>query len=55
MITQADRAAERRRVKLEDVQRQLNEGSLKIRKMTAEERKRFPPKPADARRDSRRK
>jgi hypothetical protein len=50
MLTQADRAAEKRRVKLEDVQRQLNEGSLTIRKMTAEERKRFPPQPADARR-----
>jgi hypothetical protein len=50
MITQADRAAEKRRVKLEDVQRQLKEGSLTIRKMTAEERKRFPPQPADARR-----
>jgi hypothetical protein len=45
MITQADRAAERRKVKLEDVQRQLKEGSLKIRKMTAEERESFPPKP----------
>jgi hypothetical protein len=44
MITQADRAAEKRRVKLEDVQRQLADGSLTIRKMTAEERKRFPPK-----------
>jgi len=50
MLTQADRAAEKRRVKLEDVQRQLNEGSLTIRKMTAEERKRFPTQPADARR-----
>jgi hypothetical protein len=50
VITQADRAAEKRRVKLEDVQRQLEDGSLTIRKMTAEERKRFPPKPADPRR-----
>jgi hypothetical protein len=48
MITQADRAAERRKVKLEDVQRQLKEGSLKIRKMTAEERASFPPKPVAA-------
>jgi hypothetical protein len=45
MKTQADRAAEKRRVKLEDVQRQLDEGSLTIRKMTAQERKRFPPPP----------
>ncbi len=33
-------------MKLEDVQRQLDEGSLKIRKMTAEERERFPAKDA---------
>jgi hypothetical protein len=50
MLTQADRAAEKRRVKLEDVQRQVEDGSLTIRKMTAEERKRFPPKPAEPRR-----
>lgn len=50
MITQADRAAEKRRVKLEDVQRQVKEGSLTIRKMTAEERKRYPPKPSTPRR-----
>jgi predicted nucleic acid-binding Zn-ribbon protein len=46
MITQADRAAEKRRVKLEDVKRQVKDGSLTIRKMTAEERKRYPPKPS---------
>src|SRR6202035_5472140 len=53
MITQADRAAERRRLKLEDVQRQLKEGSLTIRKMTTEDRKRYPPQPAKARRNGR--
>jgi hypothetical protein len=53
MLTQADRAAEKRRVKLEDVQRQLEDGSLTIRKMTDEERKRFPPKPAEPRRKRR--
>ena len=37
---------ERRRAKLEDVQRQVKDGSLTIRKMTAEERKRYPSKPA---------
>jgi len=42
MLTQADRAAERRRVKLEEIERQLKDGSLKIRKMTPSERKRFP-------------
>jgi hypothetical protein len=50
VLTQADRAAERRRVKLEDVQRQLKEGSLKIRSMTAEERKRYPAVPVKPRR-----
>jgi hypothetical protein len=44
VLTQAQRAAEKRRAKLEDVQRQVREGSLKIRRMTAEERKRFPPR-----------
>jgi hypothetical protein len=53
MVTQADRAAERRRLKLEDVQRQLKEGSLTIRKMTREERKRYPPVPAKPRRGGR--
>jgi hypothetical protein len=46
MGTQAERAAERRRLKLEEMQRQLKAGSLKIRKMTAQERKRFPPRPS---------
>jgi hypothetical protein len=50
MLTQADRVAERRRVKLEDVQRQLKDGSLTIRKMTAEERRRHPARPVKARR-----
>jgi hypothetical protein len=54
MATQADRAAERRVAKLEEVERQIKDGSLTIRKMTAEERKRFPPRPAKARKGSRR-
>jgi hypothetical protein len=44
MLTQAERAAEKRRTKLQDIRRQVKEGSLTIRKMTAEERKRFPPR-----------
>jgi hypothetical protein len=55
MITQADRAAERRRVKLEEIQRQVKDGSLTIRKMTAEERKRYPPRPATGRGRGRRR
>jgi len=46
MRTQAERAAENRRVKLADVERQLKDGSLKVRKMTAKERKLFPPPPS---------
>jgi hypothetical protein len=45
MLTQAERAAEKRRVKLEEMKRQVKDGSLKIRKMTAKERRRFPPRP----------
>jgi hypothetical protein len=45
MITQAERAAEKRREKLEEIERQVKAGSLKIRKLTAKERKRFPPRP----------
>jgi hypothetical protein len=52
MLTQADRAAERRRAKLEEIRQQVKDGSLTIRKMTAEERKRYPPKPSTGRRPS---
>jgi len=48
MLTQADRAAEKRRLKLEEIQRQVKDGSLNIRKMTAQERKSFPPRPVKA-------
>lgn len=50
MLTQADRAAERRRVKLEEIQRKVKDGSLRIRKMSPAERRRFPAIPAKARR-----
>jgi hypothetical protein len=46
VTTQAERTAEKRRVKLEEIQRQVKDGSLKIRKMTAQERTRFPPRPS---------
>jgi hypothetical protein len=49
MSTYAERAAEKRRVTFEDIQRKVKDGSLKIRKMTAQERRRFP-EPAKARR-----
>jgi hypothetical protein len=50
MGAQADRAAEQRRVKLEEIQRQLDTGALTIRKMTPKERKLYPPKPPKKRR-----
>jgi hypothetical protein len=50
VLTQAERAAERRAVKLKEIDRQVKEGSLKIRKMTRDERRRFPALPAKARR-----
>jgi hypothetical protein len=50
MFSQADRAAERRRVKLEELQRLAQDGSLRIRKMTAEERWRYSAVPTKARR-----
>jgi hypothetical protein len=50
MPTHADRVAELRRANLEKIQRQVKAGSLTIRKMTPEERKRYPPKPSKGRR-----
>ncbi len=50
MLTQADRAAARRREKLEEIQRKVKDGSLRIRKMSPAERRRFPAIPAKARR-----
>jgi hypothetical protein len=50
MLTQAERAAERRRAKLEEVQRQVKDGSLRIHKMTPEERRRYPAVAPKARR-----
>jgi hypothetical protein len=50
MLTQADRAAARRREKLMEIQRQVKDGSLRIRKMTRDERRRYPAVPAKPRR-----
>ena len=41
----AERAAEQRRVKLEEIQQLIDAGSLTVRKMTAAERERYPPRP----------
>jgi hypothetical protein len=50
MLTQADRAAERRDVELREIERQVKDGSLRIRKMTSGERRRDTAVPAKARR-----
>jgi hypothetical protein len=50
MLTQADRVAERHRVRPEEIQRQVKDDSLKTRKMTLEERLCGPAVPAKARR-----
>jgi hypothetical protein len=44
VITQAERAAEQRLVKLAEIERQVKAGTLTIREMTAAERKRYPPR-----------
>jgi anti-sigma28 factor (negative regulator of flagellin synthesis) len=43
--TQQERAAERRQAKLEEIQQQIDEGTLTVRQMTPAERKRNPPRP----------
>ena len=42
MPTPRERAEEKRRQKLEDVERQKESGELVVRKMTDEEREKFP-------------
>jgi hypothetical protein len=52
--TARERAEEKRQEKLELVRAQVENGSLVIRKMTKEERRRFPPKPENSKRDGKR-
>ncbi|HEY2318210.1 MAG TPA: hypothetical protein VGH67_07920 [Solirubrobacteraceae bacterium] len=40
-----EKAEEKRQAKLAQVQEQVDEGSLVIRKMTEEERQKYPPRP----------
>lgn len=49
VLTQADRRAESRRVKLDEIQLRVKDGSLTIRSMTLEERERYPPRPSKVR------
>jgi hypothetical protein len=48
--TTREKAEERRRAKLELVREQVENGSLVIRQMTDDERRRYPPRPAKPRR-----
>ncbi len=50
MKTTREKAEERRQAKLEMVREQVENGSLVIRQMTDEERRRNPPRPAKAKR-----
>ncbi len=52
--TTRERAEERRKAKLELVRAQVESGSLLIRQMTDEERRRYPPRPAKPKRVERR-
>jgi hypothetical protein len=52
MKTTRERAEERRQAKLELVREQVQDGSLVIRKMTDEERRQNPPRPAAPKRRS---
>jgi hypothetical protein len=52
--TTREKAEERRAEKLEIVRQQVESGSLVIRKMTAEERQRYPPPPVERNRVAKR-
>jgi hypothetical protein len=54
MKSTRERAEEKRQEKLDLVRQQLESGSLKIRQMTEEERRRYPPRPRPPRRVGRR-
>lgn len=53
MKTSRERAEEKREAKLESVREQVLNGSLVIRPMTDEERRRYPPRPAQPKRPTR--
>jgi hypothetical protein len=54
MKTARQRADEKRAAKLEHVQEQLQSGSLVIRQMTADERRRYPMRPPKPKRSGQR-
>lgn len=54
MTTSRERAEEKRQEKLERVREEVERGSLVIRQMTEEERRRYPPRPPAPKREGRR-
>jgi hypothetical protein len=50
MKTPRERAEEKRQEKLDLVREQIESGALTIRQMTAEERRRYPPRPVQSKR-----
>jgi hypothetical protein len=54
MRTARERAEDKRQEKLELVREQVESGSLVIRKMTEDERRRYAPRPAQPKRSGRR-
>ena len=50
MKTARERAEEKRQEKLDLLREQVESGALVIRQMTAEERRRYPPRPARVKR-----
>jgi hypothetical protein len=52
--TTRERAEEKRSAKLELVREQVESGALTIRQMTAEERRRYPPRPVAPKRQGKR-
>jgi hypothetical protein len=55
MKSTQDRQREERERKLAEIRRQLDQGTLTIRQMTPEERRANPPRPRDARAETRRR
>ena len=55
MSTSWERAEEKRKAKLDDIQQQIEDGTLTVRKMTKKERDANPPKPRPERGRGRRR
>ncbi|HEY1360582.1 MAG TPA: hypothetical protein VGF21_19940 [Thermoleophilaceae bacterium] len=55
MSTSWERAEAKRQAKLDDIKQQIDDGTLTVRKMTAEERAANPPKPRPERGRGRRR